>query len=466
MLQLTETRQGLVAGWPTLLLVGGLILGAPAPAVGQTAVPRASAECTTRKTGLAVGEALGVNLFVNRLDAWVLGMETQRVNFESWARNLRLGWEWDENGFLTNMWSHPLHGSQYFNAGRVNCLSYWGSVPLAFLGSWTWEYLGETNRPSLNDFFLTSLGGIALGEMSHRLVATIRDEQATGSKRITREVLAMLLNPVEGVTRLFRGDWKRVGPNPPGHDPGLFTVQLKAGLRGVEQDSTGLCTSCPTLVIDIGYGDPLGVDFADPFDVFTVHVQISPDGGGLNALEAAGRLYQVDLTAPDAGRRHALAITQRYDYRNYSGAYAFGAQSIEAGVLSRFPLPKGYRLDTKLAGDLVVMGAVDLPNGGVGERTYDFGPGAGASLEFSIWRGAKRFISLRNRAEFLHTVSGIQADHLVTFSEFELVVPLGRRIGIGASGDVNTRTSGYGSDPRETRQVTEGRVFLSWTIDP
>lgn len=117
---------------------------------------------------------MGLNFAVNRFAAWVAREEWARADFESWARNLRMGWEWDENNFVINMIMHPFHGSQYFNAGRSNCLRYWESVPLAFFGSWVWEFFGETHRPSLNDFFMTSFGGIALGEMTTRVTAQLR----------------------------------------------------------------------------------------------------------------------------------------------------------------------------------------------------------------------------------------------------------------------------------------------------
>ena len=110
---------------------------------------------------LAVGEALAINLFVNRVDAWVFKDDWAQTGPKYWSRNLRLGWEWDEDAFPTNMFAHPYHGGLYFNAGRSNGLGYFESVPIAFMGSWTWEYLGETYRPSLNDWFMTSFGGIS-----------------------------------------------------------------------------------------------------------------------------------------------------------------------------------------------------------------------------------------------------------------------------------------------------------------
>ena len=139
---------------------------------------------------MAIGQTIAINTFVNRMDAWAFKDDWARSGTRAWGRNLRLGWEWDEDAFPTNMFAHPYHGGLYFNAGRANGLSYFQSVPLAFFGSWTWEHFGETYRPSLNDWFMTSFGGIALGEMFHRMSSTIRDNGATGRGRTMRELAA------------------------------------------------------------------------------------------------------------------------------------------------------------------------------------------------------------------------------------------------------------------------------------
>ena len=70
---------------------------------------------------LAMGQALAINLLVNRIDAWVLGEDWAiKAGLKSWRKNLRLGWEWDEDSFQTNMFGHPYHGGLYFNAARSN----------------------------------------------------------------------------------------------------------------------------------------------------------------------------------------------------------------------------------------------------------------------------------------------------------------------------------------------------------
>lgn len=437
-----------------------------------------------KRVGLAVQEALFANVVVNRFNAWALGEGWARdVNAETWSRNLRLGWEWDEDRFSTNMFAHPYQGSFYFNAGRANGLSYWESVPLSFLGSWTWEHFGETYRPSLNDFFMTSFGGASVGEMAHRVSATIRDEQAGGAERLLRETAALFVNPVEGVSRLLRGEWTGRRPNPAEHRPEALFLGANVGVRsvyevssddGTDDDSAGdgLGDVSPTLLVDLSYGDAFGRPYSKPFDVFSVLAQFSPGGGGLNALQTTGRLYQTGLPWSRGERaRHAFSVDQHFDYLS-NPVYRYGAQSVEAGIRSRFALPGGLSLRTRLAGSALFMGALSAPpleeelpgadpNGEEG-RTYDFGPGVGAVVSAALVRG-RAYLALYNRGVYLHSLSGTPADHLVGFTGLKGNLPLAGGLGVGFYLSGDARASRYADRPEIDRQFVETRLFISWS---
>jgi hypothetical protein len=420
--------------------------------------------CAEKRPLAAVAQTLAINLIVNRFDAWVLKEEWARADFESWSRNLDLGWEWDENAFPTNMFMHPNHGGLYFQAGRANCLSFWESVPLAFLGSWTWEYFGESFRPSLNDFFMTSFGGIALGEVLHRVAANIRDDGASGGSRISREVAAMVVDPAGGLNRLLRGEWSHIGPNPVEHDHDAFAFQLKAGARRVRETASGTgSVYSPTILADASFGDPFDVPYSSPYDVFTVRTQISPDGGGLNLLRAVGRLYGSELSGPGATHRHQFVVNQRFDYVS-NPVYRFGEQSVQAGLQSLWWLGHGgFRLRTQAVGDVVVLGAIDAPDAGTGERTYDFGPAIGATVEVALERDGARYVSFYNRTRYLHAVSGARADHSVLFSGLDLALPIGRGLGVGIYLSGDERNSRYASRADDRRSYLETRVYMTWT---
>lgn len=446
---------------PSAFLVIFLATGSlSAQAIPAVAPAPGSATCSPRRPTFAVGEAILVNVVVNRFDALPANQDWARVDFESWTRNLNLGWEWDENAFGTNMFAHPYHGATYFNAGRSNCLSFWESVPLAFLGSWTWEFFGETHRPALNDFFMTSFGGIALGEITHRVAATIRDEQATGSGRLLRELAALPIDPVGSINRLLRGQWSGVRENPAEHDPGSFLFRLDVGARTLTEEVSSFRSTSPLLQADLRYGDALARAYHQPFDVFDIHVEVNPGGGGLAAIQGEGRLYQTDLTRADRRTRHALSISGRYDYLD-EPVYRFGDQSIATGILSRWSLSDRTTLRTRLTGDLVTLGAIDSPFGGVGERDYDFGPGAGTTLELSLERNGKPIVVWQNRAVYLHTVSGATADHLIAFTRLEGRTSITDQLGAGIQLDGNLRRSVLKGGIEDEREFAELRIFLT-----
>jgi hypothetical protein len=454
----------------TTVAVAALGIVAVAPAFAQApgdGRPPTVASCEDKRTLVAVAQGFGVNLVINRANAWLVeDGDFAKVDFQSWMQNLKYGWQWDETQFTVNMFAHPYHGALYFDAARANCLSFWEAIPLTFLGSWVWEFLGERWRPSLNDFWMTGFGGAALGEMLHRVSAGIIDERATGGERLARELGALVVNPMGGLNRLARGDWWRTGPNAVDRLPEAYLFRASVGGRRVEETGSAEGrTYSPTLLLDVVLGDPFDTPYSAPFDVTTLLAQVSPDGGGLNLLRATGRLYGRELTDPGSWHRHQVNFQQRFDYvRN--PAYSFGQQSIELGLHSRWRTGLGdLRVGTRLAGEVVMLGAIDALDAGAGGRTIDFGPGLGATAEISVERNGYRYLSFYNRVRYLRSVSGAPADHAILFSGFDFTIPVTRQIGIGAYVSGDRRRSYYSDFPDDVRTYRETRIYVTWTMD-
>jgi Domain of unknown function (DUF3943) len=432
--------------------------------IDSSARPPAFPRPTRPRPLLAIGETVLINTLVNRVDAWGFHQDWARSGTRTWLEHLKLGWDWDEDAFFTNMFSHPYHGGLYFNAGRSNGLDYFSSVPIAFFGSWSWEYFGETYRPSLNDWFMTSFGGITLGEVFHRVGATIRDNRATGVHRLFREIGALPIDPVGGFNRLLRGQWTARGPNPDEHNPRDYVLRLGGGVRFARRfigDSS--VTTMGTFLLDLLYGDQVAEEYKAPFDVFNVRVVLT-DYGGLNALRASGRLYGTNLNSPTGRTRHMLAVNQRYDfYKN--PAQSVGGQSVEIGINSRWLIgSKGFGIRTALFGDGILLGAIDAPGTGLGERNYDFGPGVGARWEVALEKHGARFLRVFSQLEYIHAVSGASADHIVDFGGIEGAIPITRGLGLSASSTIFGRTSRYTDGrPRDARDYPEARLLLVWT---
>lgn len=446
--------------------VARLDAGGAAP---DTSNAEAKGEAPPKRVAVAVEQVLLANVVVN-LGARAFGGELQRdmeFSFETWARNLRLGWEWDEEGFVVNMFGHPYQGALYFNAGRHNGLSYWESVPLVVLGSWTWEYLGESLRPSLNDFFTTTLSGVAFGEMSYRLSRAIRDETATGRERWLRELGAAVVNPVGAANRVLRGDAWRVGENDADRLPRTFLVTVDAGARLLYRRGVSDPDLTPTLAFDVAYGDALNRSFDAPFDVFSARGQASASGTVLEFLQTSGRLWQRDLVT-DGPLRLAVQGSQRFDY-THTPAYSFGGQSLEGGLIGRYALRPGLDLHARAGASGFPLSGVtappvaSVPGQPTPARTYDFGPGIGVLVEASVrWKGMPVLLA-RSQYERLYTVSGTPAQHGLLFGELRGVLPLRRGFGAGVHVSRDRRRSEYDAAAPLEQATAQVFAFVTWT---
>ena len=72
-----------------------------------------------------------------------------------------------------------------------------------------WELAAENNPPAINDLIATTVGGVALGEVTSRLSRLPLDDRTRGWKRFFREFLSTAISPMRGLNRIISGDaWK------------------------------------------------------------------------------------------------------------------------------------------------------------------------------------------------------------------------------------------------------------------
>lgn len=68
-----------------------------------------------------------------------------------------------------------------------------------------WELFMESEYPSTNDILATPIGGMALGEVLYRTSDLVLDDRQRGARRAGREIAALLLSPMRGLTRFITG---------------------------------------------------------------------------------------------------------------------------------------------------------------------------------------------------------------------------------------------------------------------
>lgn len=140
------------------------------------------------------------------IDRYLRHVDYAYISLKTVGDNIKpRSWSWDGDGFTTNQFGHPYHGSYFFNSFRANGYSFYQSAAASFVGSYIWETVAENQAPAPNDFINTGFGGLILGEMTHRLANKIIDNRAVGIRRQLSEFAAFLVNPVNGLTSPFTG---------------------------------------------------------------------------------------------------------------------------------------------------------------------------------------------------------------------------------------------------------------------
>lgn len=331
----------------------------------------------------------GTNLTIWSFNRFVFKEEWARVNIHTMGDNLIRGFRWDSDGLETNMFSHPYHGNLYYNAARSNGLNYWECIPYTFFGSFTWEFLAETEPASVNDLFATSIGGLAIGEITHRLSYKIIDESATGFRRFGRELAAGIINPMGFINRLVDGDvWKRkrCGYHRPYANDDV-NIALGLGTTFISESSAPYKGGgAGVLDLSIAYNDPFEVTYPVPYEHFTMDASFNVIGsqpfvGKMNIL---GLLYGKHYT-PIKGHKMLVGAFQHLSYYDSksgvkgSDVVPFklaSAASFGGGILYNLK-NSNQSIDLKfgLIINGILMGGSASDYDKIGERDYNFGSG-------------------------------------------------------------------------------------------
>jgi hypothetical protein len=345
---------------------------------------------------------------------------------------------------------------------------------------------------SFNDMISTGIGGIARGEVMQRISSLILDNTKRGKGRITRETAAFLMSPIRGFNRVLSGDASEVKGNPihPYDYRPDFQLFVRAGGRkiGEGESLSENAKSYGFLEFTLAYGDPWDPDNRRPYDRFDIVNQ-----SNIGDKTRIGRLLiRGDLWSKLVGKNHSLALQQDFDYID-NEAYEFGGQSLGPTLVSRFELTPTLRLMTRAQAFFIILGAVNSNLSFLADvanqeriREYDYGPGAGASLEAYLLRKGFPLLVAKYRGNYINVSNGsiynndtadigLEASHGVQQAQLKLEIPIAKGFGIGADGAMFFRRSHYdfagsgvpariGTGRRTiTQRNPEVRVFLTWS---
>ena len=381
----------------------------------------------------AAAEATGINVGVQLFDRYALNSDFAQTTLNSLKRNFTDGMVWDNDFFITNLFAHPYHGNLYFNAARSNGLSFWESAPYALGGSLMWEFLGETEPPAINDIIATTCGGIAIGEMTHRLSRTVLDDRDRGGIRFLREAAATIINPIQGLHRIFSGDaWRVRSDHYHYHDFSKIPVDMSfsVGWRYLA-DNGALFRGihAPYVNITLMYGTPVdGERHTTPYDFFDLEMNAAFGGGQpfVNTLNIVGRLW----STPILDKKDMAGEFGIYQHFNY-----YDAKPIEDGseltpyriseaagfgpgfILSLPQTGAMTKLEQRIFMSGILLGGTKSDYFNVIERDYNMGSGFSVKSKTQIEFGKFGRFMLNAKYFRIYTWKGYEDKDLQAFAD-------------------------------------------------
>ena len=394
---------------------------------------------------------------------WIGGREYIFPTRDAWSKALKDGFEWDKDPIQTNFFGHPYNGSFYFTGARAAGLTFWEAVPYTLGGSLSWELFSETERPSMNDIFSTTFGGIILGEVLYRVSSQVLDDSKSGWERLGRELLGAGIAPLRGFDRLYtRSAWKD-GPAPIKR---RFEIALNTGLERVGtiefNNEIPATDSEPTVddkrnalltAVQVDYGDWLPTHengTLGPFDAFRFYAAANLSSrNGFQGVQIYGdgliHGWSSFLTK-DTGHdqdNNVLGFSATYDYQGISQVNLSGiGMGPSDTIVFRRSNGQSFRLGLDFQW-VPILGTTSADTSDSG-RDYNLavGAAAGAHMQWDLARWGR--LGFRTRHYLGAVVSGEDGTEYTQYSRlwYEIdVVP--KLLGLGIAPTIVSRYGKY-----------------------
>ena len=383
----------------------------------------------------AAAETFGLNVGVWAFDRFVMQEDFAKISPTTIKNNIKHGFVWDNDQFSTNLFAHPYHGNLYYNTARSSGMTFWESAPYAFAGSLMWETCAEVEPPAINDLMATTLGGIALGEVTFRFSSQLLDDSKRGFGRFLRELAAGVICPPRAFNRLITGDaWRVRTENPLYHDYDRIPVQFELGFGNrylADAGSLFRGEHDPYIEMRGIYGNPFEAECNEPYDYFTAGVTFGLSGNQplVSRVNLMGRIWGKERpTTTDM--ELLVGVFQYFNYfdaeevKDGSGKIPYKiseAASIGPGIVYRFPsLHRKVSLSQSLHVGGILLGGCLTDYYNIIDRNYNLGSGYSVKSQTHLDFGQKGMFSLGFQHYRIFTWKGYEGKDLTTVNPLYL----------------------------------------------
>jgi len=419
-----------------------------------------------------------LNLSSRMADAGFAGMTFQ----DMWKNLSTNRWIWEDGDrFLVNQFGHPYHGSTYFASARINGFNFYESIIFAPLGSLVWEVLLEP-EPSVNDFITTTVGGIAVGEMLHRLFLEVDSSPSVGAK-----IGGFFVSPFSSFNKIYNRPARATGGG------NIYSASVKSGIEktfaffpGHEKQADSWKYPGVYVNIDVTYGNPFIQQSKTPYEHFDLYAGVTTNLASYHmAVISDGYMFSFNPVQTDKAFT-STGLSMHFDFFNATndlidnlgyGNIQFSNSAVGWTVKHKYSFSGNFYLETKAHAAFTFWGNsmynddagtadkfwVDL---GTNRNTY--GMGENVKLYFTLFHNKAGKLELA--AYGCHIFAIPVKSNLSTGNVFFLYDSLtydfmfGKKIGIGARGTFWALFGLYDTAENVNRFLASGSLYVKFKL--
>jgi hypothetical protein len=415
---------------------------------------------------LATGNALLSNITLFSINRFIGQTEFSKISGQSIYDNLTGPWQWDSSTFHVNQLGHPYQGYTYYTSGRANNLNPFESTLVTILGSYTWEVFGERVTGAKNDLIVTTLGGISLGEIFHRIYLDTRDHN---------RILATCISPMDAFTELVTGT-KQASTHSKITSASLSPFINYLVLDNIRDNEQYAKHSFHTLAAGVNfsleYGDPFASRTRNIFDHFTLLIELE---GGVNwydtMLVSDGVLFS---WTPEYNGSvwKSYGLYLHYDY--YSGRIMdFSANSLSLGMRRDTTNKQGLSYSFRSDAGMILFGSSSFARNETNpdkktEIRRDYGYGGMIKLALDLCLPAGVTFSLSSAQYYMtilpDTVPDSDGSVLFTRSALSIKHQMNEQVAVGTKNSLTWKKTNREFTSDHRKYAYKISTFLEYSL--
>lgn len=414
----------------------------------------------------AVGNAMLSNIFLFSLNRFIGHADFSMISRQSIYDNLTGPWQWDSSTFLVNQFGHPYQGYAYYAAGRANNLNPAESLFVTALGSYTWEVFAERVPPAINDFVSTTIGGVSLGEMIHRIYLDIYTRN---------RLLATIISPMDAFNDFVTGSSQR----PTNSKIQYTNLSFSTSYLALENRQNGEIYSKDTynsaavgLGLQMRYGDPFVSGISSVFDYFDLDLGLE---GGYDWYDSFivsdGSLLSI---TPHSGEPSWTSYGLHLHFDYYSGSLIdFSANSLSFGLRRERESEQRLSYYFKADAGLLMFGSGsfaqnELDSENKTKISRDYGYGGMVKLGLTMKYPAGFSISMKNahyyRSIFPGSIPNSEGSVLYNTSNIDIKHQVNDRTSVGARNSFSWEKTNREYVPDHNKIVFKVSTFMEYQL--